>query len=223
MPYWTAVGKLGRVEQEPAVANHADHRAIGLGHLYAEGRRERVADVELVAGVEVRLRMVHLVVRAGVVAELRHVPDDEGVLRDAALDRLQHRVLRLVEPDVVVGDQAPRRADRLGRRGPITLAPLLEARKQRFDGRPGVAVQRDGVGLDPDQLAVVDVDVDERGGVASRGSAEREARADADHDIGGLHHIEQLRSSRAARPGVKAGAVRERMAVRDRAPCRRCS
>ena len=64
-------GEFRLVEQETAVPNHADHGSVGLGDLHPQRRRERVADVELLAGVDVRLRVGHLVVRAGVVAELR--------------------------------------------------------------------------------------------------------------------------------------------------------
>ena len=53
------------------------------------------------------------VMRARVVAELRNVPDYEGVLRNTALHCLQHGVLRLLQPDVVVFDEAAGRGNRL--------------------------------------------------------------------------------------------------------------
>ena len=59
--------------------------------------------------------MVHLVMGASVESELGGVPYGEGVFRNGIVYRLQNRVLRLLEPDVVVGNQPAGRRDRFGR------------------------------------------------------------------------------------------------------------
>ena len=64
--------------------------------------------------------------RAGIVAELRDVPSYESILRNAALDCLQDRVLWLLEPDVIVGYQAASRSDRFDGRRAVSLIGLGE-------------------------------------------------------------------------------------------------
>ena len=207
-------GKLGRVEHEAAVSGHAHHGAVGLGHLCAQRGRERVAEIERIAGIYVRLWVLHLVVGAGVVPELRNVPDYECVFRDAPLHRLQDRVLRLPEPDVVVGYQVASRGDRIDGRRTLPRSGLDQIGEQRFYCRPGVAVQGDGVGLDPGELGVVYVDVHQCGRLARR-ITQRKTRADPYHDVGGLHHFVKLVHLLPLAARAEAGPVRQGMAVRN--------
>ena len=162
----------------------------GLATLTPSGR-EGVAEVERVAGVYVGLWVGDLVVGAGVVAELGDVPDYEGVFRYAVLDCFEDRVLRLLEPDVVVGNEVAGRGHRFGGRRTLSGPGLDEVGKQRLDGGFCVAVQGNGVSLDSCKFTVVYVDVHERGRFA-RGIAQRKTRADPYHHVGGLHHIEEL-------------------------------
>ena len=66
-----------------------------------------------------------------------------------------------MELDVVVGDQTPSRNDCVNGRRAISCSSLSEVGNYRFKGRSGVAMQGDGIGLDPGKLPVVYVDVDE--------------------------------------------------------------
>ena len=140
-------GKLGGVKHKAPVAGHADDGPVGLGHLRAQGRREAVAQVEGIAGIDIGLGVIHLVVGAGVKAELGYVPDDEGIFRDGALDALQDGVLGFLQSDVVVGDDTPSGDDRIVGRGTVSRVGFGEVGEQGFDGGFGVAVERDGVGL----------------------------------------------------------------------------
>ena len=72
-------GELGRVEHEAAIADEADHRGVRPRDLRAQGRGECVPEVEREARVYVCSRLVHLVVGAGVVAELGDVPNRDGL------------------------------------------------------------------------------------------------------------------------------------------------
>ena len=153
---------------------------------------------------------------AGVVAELRYIPDGECVVGETVLDRLDDGELRLVEADVVVGDEAPGSGDRLFGRRAVACPGLGEVRKQRLDGRFGVAVQGDGVGLDPGEFEVVDVDVDQGRGFAG-GVAHRETRSDADDDVRGLHHVDEFVHLLDVRAGAEARAVAQGMAIGYRA------
>ena len=157
---------------------------------------------------------MHLIVGARVVAKLGDVPDDVGVLGNAALHGLEDRVLRLLASDVGIGDQAASGDDGFDRRGTVAGIGGAQDGEQGFDGGPGVAVKGKRVGLDTGEIVLVDVDIDQRGGLA-RGVAEREAGADADDDVGGLHHLEELVHLVMLAPGGEARAVGERVAVGD--------
>ena len=75
-------------------------------------------------------------------------------------------------------------------------------------------MQGESVGLNSSDLGVVYVDVHHRGRLAGR-ITQREAGANSDHDVGGLHHIEKLVHLGSLPGGAETRAVRQRMAVRD--------
>ena len=151
---------------------------------------------------------------ASVVPELCDVPDYEGVLGDALLHCLQDGILRLLEPDVVVGNEVASRHYRLSGRWAVSSPGFNEVREQGFDSRPGVAMQRDSVGLDSCEFGIVYVDVNQRGRLAG-GVAQRKARSYTYHHVGGLHHVVKLVHLLSLAPGAEAGAVGQRMTVRD--------
>ena len=91
--------------------------------------------------------MIHLIVGAGVVAELGYVPDDESIFRDAFCMLSRTGYCGSCNHDVVVGDDTPSGDDRIVGRGTVSRVGFGEVGEQGFDGGFGVAVERDGVGL----------------------------------------------------------------------------
>ena len=124
IPYWTAVESSDVLNMNPpSPTMHITGRS-GFADLRAKRRWERVAEIELVSRVYVRLRVLHLVVSAGVVAELGDTPNYVSVVRDNVQNCLQDRVLRLLQSDVVVGYEVAGRADRFcGRTGGLRRRP----------------------------------------------------------------------------------------------------
>ena len=137
---------------------------LGLRNLRSQGRREAVAQIERISGINVGLGIVHLVVGTGVVSQLSDVPDDEGILRHALLDGFNEEVLWFHQTDVVVSNESAGCRDICGGRWASRFADLQQNGKESFQGGLGVAVEGDRICLNAGELVVIYVYVNERGG-----------------------------------------------------------
>src|SRR5208282_4146631 len=87
--------ELAHLVEEAAVAGNGEHRLGGLGRLDAEGCAEAPAEIVLVAGRKEGARLEHRKGEAGDEADLRHLVDEDAVLRERRPDRLEEAQLRL--------------------------------------------------------------------------------------------------------------------------------
>ena len=126
IPYRTAVESSVALNMNPpSPMMHTTGRS-GLATFAPSAVGEGKTEVERVAGIYVGLWVVYLVMGAGVVAELGHVSDREGLLWNGVLDGFQDRELGLLEADVVVCDEAPGCPDRVPGGRPLPCSRLYQ-------------------------------------------------------------------------------------------------